>query len=73
VTLRLHENPAHEFFTLARVGRPVYIAQTQPEDATWGQITPRLQDDNDPDPPSSILIPLQASKVDPTQYLREPP
>jgi hypothetical protein len=32
--LRLHQNAAGEFFTLARVGTPVYIAQTQPEART---------------------------------------
>jgi hypothetical protein len=65
------KNAAREFFTLARVGTPVYIAQTQPEDATWGKDAPRPQDCNDPDPPSSILISSQAFKADPNQYLRE--
>jgi lipoprotein-anchoring transpeptidase ErfK/SrfK len=69
--LRLHQNAAREFFRLARVGTPVYIAQTQPEDATWGKDAPRPQDCNDPDPPSSILISSQAFKADPNQYLRE--
>ena len=71
--LRLHQNDAREFFTLARVGIPVYIAQTQPEGATWGKDAPRPQDYDDPDPPSSILISSQAFKADPTQYLREQP
>jgi lipoprotein-anchoring transpeptidase ErfK/SrfK len=71
--LRLHQNAAREFFELARVGAPVYIAQTQPEDATLGQNPPRPQDYNDPDPPKSILISSQAFKVDPNQYLREQP
>jgi hypothetical protein len=30
----LHQNAAREFFTLACVGAQVYIAQTQPKDAT---------------------------------------
>jgi len=53
----LHQNAAREFFTLARVGAQVYIAQTQPKDATWGEGAPRLQDYNDSDPPlaSSFL------------------
>ena len=38
---------AREFFTLAGVRMPVYIAQTQPEDATWGKNAPRPQDYND--------------------------
>jgi lipoprotein-anchoring transpeptidase ErfK/SrfK len=71
--LRLHQNAAREFFELARVGTPVYIAQTQPEDATLGQNPPRPQDYNDPDPPKSTLISSQAFKVDPNQSLREQP
>ena len=62
---------AREFFTLAGVRTPVYIAQTQPEDATWGKNAPRPQDYNDPDPLRNILILSQAFKVDPTQSSRE--
>jgi lipoprotein-anchoring transpeptidase ErfK/SrfK len=71
--LRLHQNAAREFFELARVGTPVYIANTQPEDATLGKNRPRPQDYNDPDPPGSILISSRAFKDDPSQYLREQP
>ena len=71
--LRLHENAAREFFELARVGTPVYIAQTQPEDATLGKDPPRPHDYNDPDPPKSFLISSRAFKDDPTQHLREQP
>lgn len=71
--LRLHENAAREFFELARVGTPVYIAQTQPEDATLGKNPPRPHDYNDPDPPKTFLISSSAFKDDPTQHLREQP
>jgi lipoprotein-anchoring transpeptidase ErfK/SrfK len=71
--LRLHENAAREFFELARVGTPVYIAQTQPEDATLGKNPSRPDDYNDPDPPKSFLISSSAFKDDPTQHLREQP
>jgi lipoprotein-anchoring transpeptidase ErfK/SrfK len=71
--LRLHENAAREFFELARVGTPVYIAQTQPEDATLGKNPARPDDYNDPDPPKSFLISSSAFKDDPTQHLREQP
>lgn len=71
--LRLHQNAAREFFELARMGTPVYIAHVQPEDATLGKDQPRPQDYNDPDPPSRILISSHAFKNDPTQYLREQP
>ena len=71
--LRLHQNAAREFFQLARIGTPVRIAETQPEDATLGKNPPRPQDYNDPDPPMSILISARAFKDDPTQTLREQP
>jgi hypothetical protein len=69
--LRLHQNAARQFFALARIGTPVYIAQTQPEDATLGMNQPRPQGYNDPDPPKGILISSRAFKIDPNQYLRE--
>ncbi|HEY5706832.1 MAG TPA: L,D-transpeptidase [Terrimicrobiaceae bacterium] len=71
--LRLHQNAAREFFKLARLGTPVYIGHTQPEDATLGKNPPRPQDYNDPDPPKSVLISSHAFKDDPTQDLREQP
>jgi hypothetical protein len=60
-------------FRSARIGTPVYIAQTQPEDATRGQNPLRPHDYNHPDPPKSLLISPQAFKDDPSQYLREQP
>ena len=71
--LRLHQNAAREFFQLARIGTPVYIAERQPEDATLGKNPPRPQDYNDPDPPKSILISSRAFTDDPTHNLREQP
>jgi lipoprotein-anchoring transpeptidase ErfK/SrfK len=71
--LRLHQNAGREFFQLARIGTPVYIAQTQPEDATLGKNPARPDDYNDPDPPKSFLISSSAFKDDPTQHLREQP
>ncbi|HEX8311070.1 MAG TPA: L,D-transpeptidase [Chthoniobacteraceae bacterium] len=54
--LRLHKNVAPKFFALTKVGTPVHIAQTQPEDATIGRNLRRPTDYNDPDPPASFLI-----------------
>jgi lipoprotein-anchoring transpeptidase ErfK/SrfK len=71
--LRLHKNAAREFFELARLGTPVYIARRQPEDATLGQNVPRPRDYNDPDPPNAFLISSRAFVDDPTQHLREQP
>jgi hypothetical protein len=54
--LRLHKNVAPKFYALARMGTPVNIATTQPEDATIGRNLRRPTDYNDPDPPAAFLI-----------------
>ncbi len=48
--LRLHPNVAPKFFALVRIGTPVDIAETQPEDSTIGANVPRPHDYTDPDP-----------------------
>ncbi len=53
--IRLHANDAGDFFEIVKVGTPVKIASTQPEDATLGAKTPRPQDYNDPDLPNSEM------------------
>ena len=57
--IRLHANDAGKFFELARIGTPVKIANTQPEDATLGANFKRPQDYNDPDLPSALLTAQQ--------------
>lgn len=54
--LRLHKNVAPKFFALTKLGTPVHIAHTQPEDATIGRNLSRPSDYADPDPPNSFLI-----------------
>lgn len=54
--LRLHKTAAPKFWALTKIGTPVSIAQTQPEDATIGKDLRRPQDYRDPDPANSILI-----------------
>ena len=54
--LRLHKNAAPKFWALTKIGTPVNVAQTQPEDATIGKDLKRPQDYKDPDPPKPILI-----------------
>lgn len=54
--LRLHKNVAPKFFALAKLGTPVSIAETQPEDATLGRNLDRPQDFRDPDPPGHVII-----------------
>jgi hypothetical protein len=54
--LRLHKNVAPKFYHLVKIGTPVHIAETQPEDATLGRNLRRPTDYADPDPPASFLI-----------------
>ena len=53
--LRLHKNVAPKFFALTKIGTPVNIAYSQPEDETIGKNLKRPQDYNDPDPPASYM------------------
>ena len=54
--IRLHANDAGDFWELTKVGTPIKIANTQPEDATLGANFKRPQDYNDPDLPLPMLI-----------------
>jgi len=71
--LRVHENAGRELFEIVRIGTPVHIAQTQPEDETIGKNQPRPQDYNDPDPPKSFSISPAVFKKDPNDIPREQP
>lgn len=71
--LRIHENAARELYEIVRIGTPVNIAQTQPEDATLGKNPPRPQDYNDPDPPKSVTISSAVFKKDPNDIPRDQP
>jgi len=53
--IRLHNNDAGKFFALVRIGTPVHIANSQPEDYTLGLNFRRPQDYNDPDLPAAVL------------------
>jgi hypothetical protein len=54
--LRLKGEAAPKFFALVRIGTPVNIAATQPEDATLGPKVQRVDDSRTPDPPSSLMV-----------------
>jgi hypothetical protein len=54
--LRLHKNVAPKFYALVKIGTPVNIAQSQPEDSTIGRNLRRPTDYADPDPPANVLI-----------------
>jgi hypothetical protein len=54
--IRLKGEAAPKFYALARIGTPVYIAETQPEDATIGPTVKRVDDSRTPDPDPHISI-----------------
>ncbi len=55
--IRMHENVAPKFFRLVKVGTPVSIAYSQPEDATIGRNIPRPIDAGPlPDYPGSFMM-----------------
>src|SRR5215467_2404741 len=54
--IRLHGEAAPKFFALVRIGTPVNIAATQPEDETIGPKVQRVDDSHTPDPPASVMV-----------------
>jgi hypothetical protein len=58
--LRLHKTVAPKFYELVKIGTPVNIATTQPEDETIGRSVQRPTDYRDPDPPASYMISTRA-------------
>src|SRR6266446_6412654 len=53
--IRMHKEAAARFFQLVRIGTPVNIAITQPEDKLYGHLVRKLDQRNDPDPPPARL------------------
>jgi hypothetical protein len=47
---------APKFFATVKVGTPVNIAETQPEDATLGPKIVRVDDSRTPDPPARLSV-----------------
>ena len=54
--VRLQKSVAPKFYELVRIGTPVNIATTQPEDATLGPKVQRPTDYKDPDPPAAYMV-----------------
>ncbi len=54
--VRLHREAAARLFALVRIGTPVEIESSLPEDATYGRMVQRLDQSRDPDPPRSLLL-----------------
>src|SRR5438128_11579533 len=51
--LRMHKEAASRFYELVRIGTPVNVASSQPEDAIYGAKVQRLDQSRDPDPAPS--------------------
>ena len=54
--IRMHREAAARFFALVKIGTPVDIASSQPEDATYGKSVRKLDQSRDPDPPRSYMM-----------------
>lgn len=54
--VRLHKEAAARLFALVKVGTPVDIATSQPEDATFGKKVMPLDQSADPDPARSYMM-----------------
>jgi hypothetical protein len=58
--LRLHGEAAPKFFALVKIGTPVNIATTQPEDETYGKQVQRVDDSKAPDPDPRLMVTSKA-------------
>ena len=54
--IRLHKEAAARLFALVKIGTPVFIASTQPEDAQYGNSVRKLDQSRDPDPPRAYML-----------------
>jgi hypothetical protein len=54
--VRLHREAAARLFALTRIGTPVHIADSLPEDKEFGSQVRRLDQSRDPDPPRSYMM-----------------
>lgn len=54
--IRLHKEAAARLYELVKLGTPVNIATTQPEDATVGRTVQALDQSKDPDPPQAVMM-----------------
>lgn len=54
--IRLHKEAAARLFALVKIGTPVTIAHTQPEDSQYGHFVRALDQSRDPDPPRSQMM-----------------
>ena len=54
--VRLHREAAARLFALVRIGTPVQISSSLPEDSKYGSQVQKLDQSRDPDPPRSLMM-----------------
>ena len=54
--IRLHREAAARFYALVKIGTPVDISPSQPEDHAQGRSVRALDQSRDPDPPRSFMM-----------------
>jgi hypothetical protein len=54
--IRLHREAAARMFALVKIGTPVNISRTQPEDAKYGSRVRKLDQSRDPNPPRAFML-----------------
>jgi hypothetical protein len=54
--VRLHREAAARLYALTRIGTPVHIRQSLPEDEKYGSQVRKLDQSRDPDPPRSQML-----------------
>src|SRR5256714_15584827 len=54
--VRMHREAAARLYALVRIGTPVDIAESQPEDGKYAKDVTRIDQSRDPDPPRSLLM-----------------
>jgi L,D-transpeptidase catalytic domain len=54
--VRMHREAVARMFALTRIGTPVHIRQSLPEDKEYGSQVMKLDQSRDPDPPRSYML-----------------
>jgi hypothetical protein len=54
--VRMHREAVARMFALTRIGTPVHIRESLPEDAKYGSQVMKLDQSRDPDPPRSLMM-----------------
>ena len=54
--IRMHREAAARFFALVKLGTPVNISSSQPEDSQYGHFVRKLDESRDPDPPRALMM-----------------